>query len=352
MIARTVSRWRGVFIAMLVLMPSAGGAQNHAAEFDITRAQIISPSLVGPGTRFEPFRVRETQLLRGALRAGTLDPLTSLLVLDRPGGRLALVTDQMAIHHVAQGETNGDPWLVSFCSSCNTGVGMVPRVDGRIHRFVVGARYNGLVLLRDEETSTLWDHITGEALHGPLKGKRLPIYNLLHMSAERAIETYPHLYIAISDRPIRRESFLQKLSQRVGLPPRFAAGLPNEDTRRPTLDLGLGVWSTSARRYYPMETVLAASNAVVDEFGDRTLVVYYSAREGGMDTFYAPTSSARWEGDELRLDGGRVLRKGVLYDRAGKRLEIERPMQLFTRWYGFALTFPQAQVYEPPRLGR
>jgi hypothetical protein len=28
--------------------------------------------------------------------------------------RVALVTDQMAYHHVAQGEIAGEPWMVSF----------------------------------------------------------------------------------------------------------------------------------------------------------------------------------------------------------------------------------------------
>jgi hypothetical protein len=35
--------------------------------------------------------------------------------MDHPeAGRLALVTDQMAYHHVAQGEIAGEPWMVSF----------------------------------------------------------------------------------------------------------------------------------------------------------------------------------------------------------------------------------------------
>jgi hypothetical protein len=42
-----------------------------------------------------------------------------------------------------------------------------------------------------------------------------------------------------------------------------------------------------------------------------------------------------------------VLRDGVLYDSAGQYREIERPLQLFTRWYGFALTFPGTTIYEP-----
>jgi hypothetical protein len=34
--------------------------------------------------------------------------------MDHPAGRLAFLTDQMAYHHVAQGEMNGEPWMVSF----------------------------------------------------------------------------------------------------------------------------------------------------------------------------------------------------------------------------------------------
>jgi hypothetical protein len=44
-------------------------------------------------------------------------------------------------------------------------------------------------------------------------------------------------------------------------------------------------------------------------------------------------------GEELVLEGG------VLRDASGSRLEIERPLQLFSRWYGFALTFPGTTIY-------
>jgi hypothetical protein len=34
--------------------------------------------------------------------------------MEHPAGLLAFLTDQMVYHHVAQGETNGEPWMVSF----------------------------------------------------------------------------------------------------------------------------------------------------------------------------------------------------------------------------------------------
>ena len=37
-----------------------------------------------------------------------------VLVIEVAGSKLALVTRQMAYHHVAQGELAGEPWMVTF----------------------------------------------------------------------------------------------------------------------------------------------------------------------------------------------------------------------------------------------
>ena len=34
--------------------------------------------------------------------------------MEHHAGRLAFVMDQLAYHHVAQGELRGEPWMVSF----------------------------------------------------------------------------------------------------------------------------------------------------------------------------------------------------------------------------------------------
>jgi hypothetical protein len=54
------------------------------------------------------------------------------------------------------------------------------------------------------------------------------------------------------------------------------------------------------------------------------------------------------DGSRVRLDEGAV-RDGVLVDGRGRRVAIERPQQVFTRWYGFALTFPGTAIYVPNR---
>jgi hypothetical protein len=76
--------------------------------FDISRF-----SNAGNGA-FETFYVKQTQLLRDALNAGTVAEDTRLLITDVADGKLALITEQMAFHHIAEGSAGGKDWLVSF----------------------------------------------------------------------------------------------------------------------------------------------------------------------------------------------------------------------------------------------
>ena len=63
---------------------------------------------------FETFYVEQTEPLRQALDDGRLATSTRMLVLETAGGNLALVTDQMAYHHLAQGTSEGKHWLATF----------------------------------------------------------------------------------------------------------------------------------------------------------------------------------------------------------------------------------------------
>ena len=76
-------------------------------DFDIDIARI-------GGGRFEPFVVSETEPMRDAMSARKLQADTRVLVLDHPAGVLAFLTDQMTYTHVAQGDINGEPWMISI----------------------------------------------------------------------------------------------------------------------------------------------------------------------------------------------------------------------------------------------
>ena len=233
--------------------------------------------------------------------------------------------------------------------ACNTGVSLTPIIDGEVHYFRSRGLYDGLSLLGDEETGSLWNHITGQSVYGPLRGESLPVYNLLHTNVENALTAHPDIEVAISERPVRgRGGMMAPGSGRTRqLRPGFRATIVEEDTRRPTMELGLGIWAGSEHRYYPMELVRELGGAVLDQLGGRGVVVYMEPESFTLVALYAKVSAAMLTDAGLDLAGVGVLRDGVLYDSDGLRLEIERPLQLFTRWYGFALTFPGTAIYEP-----
>jgi hypothetical protein len=125
--------------------------------------------------------------------------------------------------------------------------------------------------------------------------------------------------------------------------PAFVPTLGREDTRRPRMDIGLGVWTGSTHRYYPME-LLRRRGAFIDQIEGRSLLVYIEPETATPAAIFVRSKGATTEGRDVRLDNGVIVRMGVLLDRNGNRQNAERPQQLFTRWYGFSLTFPGCEI--------
>ena len=82
---------------------------------------------------------------------------------------------------------------------------MTPSIDGVAHTFAEHGLYDGLFLMRDEETGTYWDHLTGEAVYGPEAGKVLEVANLLHSRAGQVLANHPDALIALSGLALRTD---------------------------------------------------------------------------------------------------------------------------------------------------
>ena len=106
--------------AVALVLPALAGAQGRenrpadlpngpsAPGFDITRF-----SNAGNGW-FETFYVQKTDPLRDVLKAGRVAEDTRLLVAETKAGKLALLMDQMAYHHLAEGRAGGKDWMATF----------------------------------------------------------------------------------------------------------------------------------------------------------------------------------------------------------------------------------------------
>ena len=114
---------RSLMITMLtvaMLSPATGWAQQRS---EAVEADPNMPKKEGFDTgraifwdtpNFDPLRNPDWRPLRDARRAGDISDSTPVLVFEAGGSTLVLVSSQMTYHHVAQGEMNGEPWMVTF----------------------------------------------------------------------------------------------------------------------------------------------------------------------------------------------------------------------------------------------
>jgi len=93
------------------------------------------------------------------------------------------------------------------------------------------------------------------------------------------------------------------------LPPGFRKTMAPVDNRLPEMEIGLGVVADSKQRFYPLSTI---SQQLEDTLDERAIHLSI-----GSDSI----PSAVWDDDKTR------------------------PTQLFSRWYGFSLTYPECEVY-------
>jgi hypothetical protein len=81
----------------------------------------------------------------------------------------------MGYHHIVNDTVGGIPIAVTYCTLCHTGLVWSRIVEGKLLHFRLAGINNGNALLRDEQTNSIWQQSTGEAIFGPLKGQQLKL---------------------------------------------------------------------------------------------------------------------------------------------------------------------------------
>lgn len=130
-------------------------------------------------------------------------------------------------------------------------------MNGELFHLSAGGLYNGLVLLYDDETGSYWDHITGECVHGPMKGNRLDdAWTITVTTVNAALAADPEL-VLLRSRPGlfgRLMGWFMLKGQIRGsgmMPWYFYTTMEKRDRRRDRMDQGLGVVVDGRAVYYP-----------------------------------------------------------------------------------------------------
>lgn len=128
----------------------------------------------------------------GSPANAAVDPDDKVLAVTLGQDARAYPIRTMGYHHIVNDIINGVPIAVTYCTLCHTGLVWNRMLDGRLLHFRLAGINNGNALLRDEETSSIWQQSTGEAIYGPLKGKQLELVRSNELSFGLWKQEQPH----------------------------------------------------------------------------------------------------------------------------------------------------------------
>ena len=126
--------------------------------------------------------------------------------------------------------------------------------------------------MRDRETGTVWTHLDGDAVQGPLAGERLTIVPLPQMTWGEWKNEYPESLVLDPDTPFNDR---YSAPVRSGVPGRDEAQYG--DDRLPSNALVVGVEVQGDFVGFPIEEVSSEGGVVNAEVGGRPVVVLYDA---------------------------------------------------------------------------
>jgi hypothetical protein len=143
-------------LALCAAIASAGAVATHINVFEIMFHPYKDPAFAGIGS------VR-------------VDPDDKVLAVQIGGVAHAYPIRAMGYHHIVNDVISGQPIAATYCTLCHTGLIWSRILDGRTVKFRLAGINNGNALMRDEQTGSIWQQSTGQAIYGPLKGKQLTL---------------------------------------------------------------------------------------------------------------------------------------------------------------------------------
>ena len=144
-------------------------------------------------------------------------------------------------------------------------------VDGKALGFEVLGLKDGVFLMSDRETDSVWTHFEGKALEGRLAGTQMPLIPLQQMEWGEWKERRPDTLVLAEN-----TGFENRYRE---VRPGFATGFTGAfvDERLPPNAIVIGVRAGDQDRAYPVDLITARSGMVNDELAGMPIVVTYDA---------------------------------------------------------------------------
>ncbi len=244
---RVLPRLATLVLCFLVI---AGAALTRVNIFEVMFHPYTAPSFTDPGS-------------------AKVDSDDRVLAVRINGEARAYPIRTMGYHHILNDVVGATPLAVTYCTLCHTGIVWSRTLNGRTLHFRLAGINNGNALMRDEETRSIWQQSTGEAIFGQWKGQHLSLIHSDELTfalwraeqpAGLVLKPDPR-YVSEYD-PKDWEKHVEKT--RTVIDTRNSGVAPHE--------LILGVTNAGSSKAYPLKSILAAK-IVQDQVGDFSILI-------------------------------------------------------------------------------
>lgn len=198
----------------------------------------------------------------------------------------------------------------------------------------------------DRQTDTLWSHVLGRAVAGPLKGAELEMVPLTHTTwkAWRDSQVGQVAVLTVRDAKGRDNYQAYYESKKTGIIPRAVV-----DERLDGKARILGVMAPGLAKAYALDD-LRREKVIHDNLGKHQLVIVYD-EVGDSGVAFATTSKT----ERFRLENTQLVDSttqslwsplsGVCVSGPRQGEELERADQTLAFWFGWLDHFPQTQLW-------
>ncbi|MBI3941464.1 MAG: DUF3179 domain-containing protein [Chloroflexi bacterium] len=266
----------------------------------------------------------------------------------------------VAPHHLINDGVGERAILASYCPLCHSGMVYDRAVNSRILTFEVAGFGRRNMMMRDRETSTIWQQATGEAVAGPLQGAQLEFMNYEQATWAAWRNDYPQTLVAAEPDPTTRQGLIflapyQRMFELFGRIDVVFPGRSVNDARLPSRTEVAGIILAGEARAYPLES-LHRRCLINDRLGGKPIAVTYEPGGGRVRAFTLPpgVTQLSMTPDGLTLyASGNMLR----WDQRGRALagtaqDLE-PVAVEREWWmAWSEFHPDATIHYEPEQNR
>jgi hypothetical protein len=227
-------------------------------------------------------------------------------------------------------------------------------IEGQTYTFDVFGLQQGVLVMIDRETGSVWSHLDGEAIDGPLTGAEMEFIPILLNTWEDWRDLYPGTVVLSDDTPFRS----RYRDVEVGMPnPRGGEDLLYGDDRLKAEELVLGVMTEESYAAYPLFELSETDGVVNDTIDQLPIVVFYDAESNSATAFSRMIDGREAEfelvgsdpflaRDSLTNTTWSITGVGVSGAAEGDALDFV--VSYVNEWYGWSAYHPDTTLFASP----